>query len=93
MVEASAFKIDIFGGYQGGTEPWERTTSIKIDRDGFHETHLIGRSGDRAPLTISQVADSLMAEFEPNSILQLMSYVEQLHEKLLASHGAAKGSA
>ena len=92
MLEASVLKIDVFGGYQGGPEPWECTTSIRIDRDGFHETHPVGRSGDRAPLGIAEVADSLMAEFEPNSLLQLMNYVEQLHEMLLARSSAAKSS-
>ena len=45
MINASVVTIDILGGYQGGAEPWERAASLRIDSEGFHETHLLGRSG------------------------------------------------
>jgi hypothetical protein len=81
-IHASVLKIDILGGYQGGAEPWERTASIKLDHDGFHETHLLGHSGDRAPLEPSQVVDSLLTEFEAASLLQLLSHVVELRSQI-----------
>lgn len=69
MIHASIVEIDILGGYQGGAEPWERAASLRIDSAGFHETHLLGRSGDRAPQDVSQVAKTLMSDFEPASLL------------------------
>jgi hypothetical protein len=49
MINASVVEIDILGGYQGGAEPWERTASLRIDSEGFHETHLLGRCGGQEP--------------------------------------------
>lgn len=82
MIDASVIKLEIVGGYQGGTEPWERTATIRIDSAGFHETHLVGHSGERAPLDVSQVASSLISEFEPASLLQLLEHVVELRAKL-----------
>lgn len=89
MIHASIVKIDIFGGYQGGAEPWERAASLKIDSAGFHETHLLGRSGDRAPLDVSQAAKALMSDFEPTSLLQLLDYVVELRAELREMNGTA----
>lgn len=46
VIVTSIGKIDILGGYQ---RAWERAASLKIDAAGFHETHLLGYSGNRAP--------------------------------------------
>lgn len=82
LISASALRIDILGGYQGGTEPWERTASIKVDPQGFHETHLLGYSGERTPLSLSEVASSLITEFELSSLLQLLDHVVELRALL-----------
>ena len=82
MINASVVAIDILGGYQGGAEPWERTTSFRVDPEGFHETHLLGRSGDRASLDVSHVAKALMTDFEPGSLLQLLDHVVELRTVL-----------
>lgn len=84
MMEATVLEMNVYGGYQGGADPWKSIASIKIDSDGYHETHLVGRSGDRAPLNIAQVADFLAAEFEPASLLALIGHIKQLHETLQA---------
>lgn len=82
MINASLAEIGILGGYQGGAEPWERAASLRIDSAGFHETHPLGRSGDRALQDVSQVARALMAEFEPASLLQLLDHVVELRTVL-----------
>lgn len=82
MIHASVVAIDILGGYQGGAEPWERTASFRIDPEGFHETHLLGRSGDRTSLDVSQVAKALKSDFEPASLLQLLDYLVELRTVL-----------
>lgn len=50
MTVASIGKIDILGGYQ---RAWERAASLKIDAAGFHETHLLGYSDNRAPRCVA----------------------------------------
>ena len=89
MINASVVTIDILGGYQGGAEPWERAASLRIDSEGFHETHLLGRSGALAPLDMSQVAKALMADFEPASLLQLLDHVVELRTVLRGMADAA----
>lgn len=90
MINASVVEIDILGGYQGGAEPWERTASFRIDAEGFHETHLLGRSGDRASVDVPQVAKALKSDFESASLLQLLDYVVELRTVLREMNGAAR---
>ena len=89
MINASVVEIDLLGGYQGGAEPWERTASLRIDSEGFHETHLLGRSGALAPLGVSQVAKALVADFELASLLQLLDHVLELRTVLRGMTDAA----
>jgi len=83
MVSALGVTIEIVGGYQGGAEPWERTASIRVDQSGFHETHVVGYSGeDRTSIDVSTVAETLLGEFEATSLVNLLAHIARLQTVL-----------
>lgn len=83
MIPAVNLTVEIFGGYQGGTEPWEKTTSLRVDESGFHETHFVGYSGDdRTSLDASSVGEALLNEFDGTSLLNLLAHIVRLHAVL-----------
>lgn len=83
MISAVNVTVEIFGGYQGGTEPWEKTISLRVDESGFHETHFVGYSGDdRTSLDVSSVAEALLEEFDGSSLRNLLSHIVRLNAAL-----------
>lgn len=83
MVSAVNVTVEIFGGYQGGTEPWEKTASLRVDESGFHETHFVGYSGDdQTSLDVANVAEVLLNEFDRASLLNLLEHIVRLHAAL-----------
>jgi hypothetical protein len=75
--------VIIQGGLQGGTEPWNRTTTLSVDLDGFRDTAGIGREGD-APgtLGIDQIKATLLESFDRMELCTLLDHLVALRKAL-----------
>jgi hypothetical protein len=68
--------LEINGGYQGGTEQWAKSVTLRIDEGGFHPTHFLGRSGETKPiLSVSEVAHALTENFDRGALLKVLDQI------------------
>jgi len=69
------------GGYQGGTEPWGRTVTLRVTGDGFYDVDGVGREGDaEASLAPEHVAEHLGAAFDRAALGKLLDRLAALRE-------------
>jgi len=68
---------------RGGTEPAGTTTSLRVTRDGFHDSGGLGGSGqESAALDAQQVASVLLENYDAEQLRTLLSYFVRLHDAL-----------
>jgi hypothetical protein len=75
--------IVINGQYQGGTEPWARTVTLRLNGDGFLDVDGVGREGDaEAPLAPEALAVHLSASFDREALGKLFDRLAQLRKAI-----------
>jgi hypothetical protein len=75
--------IVINGQYQGGTEPWGRTVTLRLDVDGFLDVDGVGREGDaEAPLAPAKLTEQLAASFDRVALGKLFDRLALLRKAI-----------
>ncbi len=71
------------GDYQGGTEPWGRTVTLRIDGTGFCDVDGVGREGDSAAsLAPESIAEKLSAAFERGALSKILDQLAAVREAI-----------
>jgi len=68
---------------RGGTEPAGSTITLRVDRDGFHDTGGLGRSGQvLEPLDVGAVAELLRSQFDLEALRAIFAQLRRLEAVL-----------
>ena len=69
------------GDYQGGTEPWGRTVTLRVNGEGFYDVDGVGREGDAEALrTPEHVAKQLGAAFDREGLGKILDRLAALRK-------------
>ncbi len=81
-------EIQISGGRQAGTEPWERTLTVQLDASGFRQDDQLGRGADpQGPIAAEQVARLLLAQFDRTALIALLDHVVAVRAAIASDQG------
>ncbi len=71
------------GDYQGGTEPWGRTVTLRVNGEGFYDVDGVGREGDaEALLAPKHVAEQLSAAFGREALANILDRIAALRDAI-----------